>query len=223
MTYVEVVIRSLHKSYPGINRNLASIDAESVAYLAICKAAKTYKPEKAQVSAYFSAAIRNALLKELAKSQRWKCDRREDVVHALAARQEHRQSQEANRLKLALAMLPDKERQLIASRYYEGKSVSDIAYQTLQNPKTIRLQMKRALALLSELLGSPIEQPSPPTAPCSDSTDDRSAVVSCGEKPRSNRSSCSRHEGPRSGMPDRARPDRGRTSLRHQIQPSSIR
>lgn len=223
MPIVEVVIRSLHKSYPGINRNLASIDAESVAYLAICKAAKTYKPEKAQVSAYFSAAIRNALLKELAKSQRWKCDRREDVVHALAARQEHRQSQEASRLKLALAMLPEKERQLIASRYYEGKSVSDIAYLTFQNPKAIRAQMKRALALLSELLGTQPEQPSLPTEQCSGSTADHSDDVRSGEKPRSNRSSCSRHEGPRSGMPDRARPDRERTARRCPILPSSIR
>lgn len=189
---VEVVIRSLHKSFPGITGKLASIDAVSVAHLAICRAAKTYDPSRSQISAYFSAAIRNALLKELARSQKWKCDRRSDVVHELAKRQEPRQSHQDGRLRMALAMLPDYTRQLIASRYFEGKSVTEIAANTDQNPKTVRAQLKRSLALLEELLGSHDEQLSQPSEPSCGSTPCRLACAGGEGSPRPCRSSCLR-------------------------------
>jgi len=81
---VPVVINSMGRSFPGIRKKLTRIDARSVAYVAICRATQTYNPAKSKPGTYFSTAVRNALLKELARSRRLRYDSPLRVPCALA-------------------------------------------------------------------------------------------------------------------------------------------
>lgn len=159
LSIVPVVINSMHRSFPGIRKKLARIDAKAVAYMAVCRAAQTYNPEKSRVTTYFSSAIRNALLKELAKSQRLRYDSPERVPVELAEREAVRQGGQQRMLPAALSVLPGGARRLIASRYYDGLTVKEMAIKFSCDEKTVRLHLRRAVALLAEILGSPTELP----------------------------------------------------------------
>jgi RNA polymerase sigma factor (sigma-70 family) len=161
MAIVPVVINAMHRSFPGIKRKLARIDARSVAYVAVCRATQTYDPEKSKVTTYFSSAIRNALLKELARSQRLRYDSPERVPLEMAERSASRQGGQQRALPAALSVLPTGDRALIASRFHEGMSIREMSVHYRINEKTIRLRLRRAVALLAEILGSPL----PPQEP----------------------------------------------------------
>lgn len=163
LAIVPVVINSMNRSFPGIRRKLARIDAKAVAYLAVCRAAQTYNPEKSRVTTYFSSAIRNALLKELAKSQRLRYDSPERVPMELAEMETMRQGGQQRMLPAALSALPGGARRLIASRYYEGMTIREMSVRFEVDEKTVRLRLRRAVALLAEILGTSSEPPSPPT------------------------------------------------------------
>jgi len=153
MAIVPVVINAMGRSFPGIKKKLRRIDAQSVAYMAICRAAQTYNPEKSKVTTYFSSAIRNALLKELARSQKLKYDSPDRVPYELAEREAQRQSGRSTRLPAALSVLPAAERRLVASRYYYGMSIREIAVVFQMNEKLVRSRLATAVQTLSQLLG----------------------------------------------------------------------
>jgi RNA polymerase sigma factor (sigma-70 family) len=154
MAIVPVVINAMGKSYPGIKRKLRSIDGHSVAYMAICRAAQTYDETKSKITTYFSSAIRNALLKELARSQRLKYDSPDRVPYELAERMAQRQSGRSQILPAALSVLPAAERRLVASRYVYGMSIREIAVVFQLNEKLVRSRLKIAVRTLSQLLGT---------------------------------------------------------------------
>jgi RNA polymerase sigma factor (sigma-70 family) len=159
MKIVPVVINSMGRSFPGIKKKLARIDARSVAYVAVCRATQTYDSEKSRVTTYFSSAIRNALLKELARSQKLRYDSPDRVSLELAERATVRQSSQQAKLPAALGVLPCSARRLIASRYYDGLSIREMSVLFKCNEKTVRHRLRRAVAALAELLGS---SPLPP-------------------------------------------------------------
>ena len=159
---VPVVINSMGRSFPGIRKKLTRIDARSVAYVAICRATQTYDPAKSKPGTYFSTAVRNALLKELARSQRLRYDSPLRVPCALAEKVDARTGEEQRALRLALSVLPPNARQLVASRYFSRMSVREIAEQTSLNQKTVRRRLRLAVHALREILGSPPRQPEPP-------------------------------------------------------------
>lgn len=154
MAIVPVVINAMGKSFPGIKKKLKGIDSQSVAYMAICRAAQTYDPSKSKITTYFSSAIRNALLKELARSQRLKYDSPDRVPYELAERMAQRQSGRSDMLPAALSVLPAAERRLVASRYYYGMSIREIAVVLQINEKLVRSRLKSAVQTLSQLLGT---------------------------------------------------------------------
>jgi hypothetical protein len=159
ISIVPVVINSMNRSFPGISGKLAKIDAKSVAYVAVCRAAQTYDPEKSQVTTYFSSAIRNALLKELAKTQRLRYDSPERVSLELAERVAPRQSDQQRKLPAALSVLPAGERSLIASRYYSGMSIKEMSVLYKCNQKAVRARLKKAVESLAQLLETQPPQP----------------------------------------------------------------
>jgi RNA polymerase sigma factor (sigma-70 family) len=159
MAIVPVVINSMGRSFPGIKGKLARIDARSVAYVAVCRATQTYDPSKSRVTTYFSSAIRNALLKELARGQRLRYDSPDRVSLELAERMAASQGGQADKVPAALSVLPAAARSLITSRYYKGMSIREIATASKLNQKTVRARLRRAVEMLAELLGSPPEQP----------------------------------------------------------------
>lgn len=154
MAIVPVVINAMGRSFPGIRKKLRRIDAHSVAYMAICRAAQTYNPAKSKVTTYFSSAIRNALLKELARSQRLRYDSQDRVPYELAEREAQRQSGRSTKLPAALSVLPAAERRVVASRYYYGMTIREIAVVLDMNEKLVRLRLKSAVQTLSQLLGN---------------------------------------------------------------------
>jgi len=179
MAIVPVVINAMGRSYPGIRKRIARIDASSVAYVAICRASQTYNPDKSKVTTYFSSAIRNAILKELARSQRQRYDSPERVSMELAENAAKPQSGEERLLPAALESLPAQARDLIASRYYGRMSVREISDSTGLAQKAVRARLRNAVELLAGFLGTrPPPQP-PPRGRCCGSTDSHSGAEPC--------------------------------------------
>jgi len=154
LAIVPVVINSMKRSFPGIQKKLTRIDAKSIAYLAVCRAAQTYDPAKSRVTTYFSSAIRNALLKELAKSQRLRYDSPERVPLELAEKAVLLKDDLKRLLPIALSALPVNARRLIASRYYSGMSIKELGILYSCNQKTVRNRLRNAVELLARLLES---------------------------------------------------------------------
>jgi RNA polymerase sigma factor (sigma-70 family) len=151
---IPAVIAAMNRSFPGIRKKLARIDAHSVAHVAICRAAQTYDPDKSKVTTYFSTAVRNAILKELAKSQRLRYDSPERVPLEVAERSAARQGSRKHELSAALSMLPDVARALIASRYVASLSIKEISALHGMNQKRARARLKAAVSRLESILGS---------------------------------------------------------------------
>jgi len=63
--WVPRCVKRFIDSMPCLRSAASLCDLESAAYLACCKAARTYKPSKGNPSAYFSVAIKNAMLREI--------------------------------------------------------------------------------------------------------------------------------------------------------------
>lgn len=66
--WVPKCIKSFLNSMPCLREIARNCDLTSAAYMACCKAARTYEKDKGiSVSAYFSVAIRNGMLREVQK------------------------------------------------------------------------------------------------------------------------------------------------------------
>jgi RNA polymerase sigma factor (sigma-70 family) len=157
MVFVEPAIQGLCRSYPGIRRQVARIDAVEVAQLAVCRAAQTYRPEKSKPTTYFSMAIRNALLKEIARNKRAVIDGPDRIplveVEAL------RYSAPDHNVVLAISALPDAVVGLIRRRYYDGHTLSEIARAEGCSRSTVRRRLSIALRLLRKSLESLVRRP----------------------------------------------------------------
>lgn len=154
MVVVPKAITAFRCRYPTLRKQLAVIDSTSVAYLAICRAARTYDPAQSKVTTYFSMAIRNALLKEIDRNRRSRYDSPDRVPMELAEALATSQKGLAHRLQLAIARLPAKSRRLIHARYYKGLSLREIGEQAGCDPRTIRRRLSSALFVLQRLLES---------------------------------------------------------------------
>ena len=67
MELLPVCLKDFRNRYPFLRAIAQVADLESAALLAITKASRTYDPERAGISAYFSKTIRNACLREIEK------------------------------------------------------------------------------------------------------------------------------------------------------------
>lgn len=154
MPIVPKVIAAFGRRYPHLRRQLASIDATSVAYLAICRAARTYDPEQSRVTTYFSTAIRNAVLKEIDRNRRQRYDSPDRVPMEMAEALAAGGKNVAARLQGAVARLPAKSRRLIHARFYKGLSLREIGEQAGCDPRTIQRRLTAVLYILQRLLDS---------------------------------------------------------------------
>lgn len=150
MRFVPKAIAALRSSFPGIHHQLQRIDAESVAYLAICRAAQTYNPEKSAPTTYFSRAIRNAILKEIAKRKRLLIDGPMRVALAEVEMDGHDQSSTV--VGRALSSMPDYLARVIRGRYYNQMSLEEIAAQEGCSRYAVRRNMAKALLLFRAAL-----------------------------------------------------------------------
>lgn len=68
---IRPVYVAFHRRMPCLRAMMKVCDLEGAAQLAVCKAAKTYDPERGVgVSAYFSVAIKNAFLREIEREMK---------------------------------------------------------------------------------------------------------------------------------------------------------
>jgi RNA polymerase sigma factor (sigma-70 family) len=159
MPVVPKVIAAFWKKYPHLRKPLGRIDAECVANLAICKAARTYDPSKSKVTTYFSTAIRNALLKEIDKTRRLRYDSPLRVPLEMAMRTVAAEETPYTRLQLAIARLPPKTRRLVYARFYQGRSLRELGQQSGCDSRTIRRRLEAALKKLESLLDTELGLP----------------------------------------------------------------
>jgi len=154
MPVVPKAIAAFRCRYPTLRRQVDAIDATSVAYLAICRAAQTYDPAQSKVTTYFSMAIRNAILKEIDRNRRARYDSPDRVPMELAEALVTSQKGLTGRLHVCIARLPAKSRKLIQARFYKGLSLREIGEQAGCDPRTIRRRLASALEILQRLLES---------------------------------------------------------------------
>lgn len=140
--------------YPSLRKQLRQIDATSVAYLAVCRAATTYNPEQSKITTYFSLAVRNALLKEIDRNRRARYDSPDRVPMELAEALAIAPVRMGTKLQTAIARLPSKYRKLIHMRYYKGLSLREIGEHARCDPRTISRRLAAAVQVLGTLLGS---------------------------------------------------------------------
>ena len=153
------VIAAFWKRYRHLRKPLSRIDAESVANLAVCKAAMTYDPAKSKVTTYFSTAIRNAILKEIDKTRRLRYDSPLRVPLEMAIQQVPSQESVAPSVQAAIARLPPKMRRLVHARFWQGTSLRELGKQSGCDARTIRRRLTAVLAKLESLLESEHGQP----------------------------------------------------------------
>jgi RNA polymerase sigma factor (sigma-70 family) len=150
MQFVPKALAALACSFPGIHRQIQKIDAESVAYLAICRAAQTYNPEKSQPTTYFSRAIRNAVLKEIAKRRRQALDGPQRVTLLEADLQDYDPSWRLPAR--ALMSMPEDLARILKCRFYSQMNLSEIAEQERCARSTVRRRLSKALLLFRAAL-----------------------------------------------------------------------
>lgn len=149
---VPKALAAFYRRYPTLRKQYIRIDSTSVAYLAICKAAMTYDPEKSQVTTYFSTAIRNAVLKEIDKNRRLRYDSPDRVSMEKAEAVAAPPKQTSARLQAAIARLPASTRRLLHARFTKGQSLRELGVQAGCDPRTIRRRIDAALSVVESLL-----------------------------------------------------------------------
>lgn len=140
-------IRTFVRRNPDLRVWIRRVDMDSVAQHAICMAALTYKPEKSQVTTYFSSAIRHALYREVLTQQ--KIDGRYVPTEKILDPEPntHRTRQEMKALK-ALRLLSAKDRVLLEDRLIEQVTLEQLGYVQDCDPRTIQRRVQAALKSL---------------------------------------------------------------------------
>jgi DNA-directed RNA polymerase specialized sigma24 family protein len=136
------------KNFPCLREIAATCDLESAAQLACCKAARTYKPEKCGISAYFSVAIRNAFLKEIQKEAK---SQSHSVYRITLQQAEQRATPEKPEMEAALPALqdmPEDIRSWIESYVFGGSNFSVLGREHGVHRRTAK---KRLMSYLDKL------------------------------------------------------------------------
>lgn len=149
LVIVPKAIQGFCRAYPGIRKKLARIDSVEVANLAVVRAAKTYDKEKSKVTTYFTMAIFNALLKELAREQRRGLDGPgrlplesvDDGCPDFMVRKDVRN---------AMASIPEEARDMLYSRFFSGKTLEEMASDLGIDRRTVRRRLQAAVSQLSD-------------------------------------------------------------------------
>jgi len=147
---VKVCIASFSRAYPCLRKVAACCDLEGAAYLAVRRAAKTYNPDKAGISAYFSIAIRNAMLQEVQREMRTQAHSiRRIPLEQVNAREPPKEGQPAVAL-AALLELTEEERDWIERWVFDGTSFRAFGRESGRDPRTAKKILKARLMKLKD-------------------------------------------------------------------------
>lgn len=149
MKYVQPVIKAFLFRNPDLRRSARRVDLESVAHIAICHAAVTYRKRKSKPTTYFSSAIRHALFRAVLTQQ--KLDGRYITVERILdpQPQRHRTRQEMRALR-AISMLSAYDRYLLEDRLVEAVTLEQLGAEQNLDPRTIAKRVKDAIAKLQQ-------------------------------------------------------------------------
>jgi DNA-directed RNA polymerase specialized sigma24 family protein len=145
---IPACMNAFRRNFPCLREVASLCDLESAAHLACCKAARTYKPEKCGISAYFSVAIRNAFLKEIQKEIK----SQSGSIYRISLQQaEQRSAPEKPETEAALPALqemPDEIRAWIESYVFDGGNFSVLGRKHGVHRRTAK---KRLMSYLDKL------------------------------------------------------------------------
>lgn len=160
MKCIQPAVEFMCRMYPGIRVKLQRIDVNSIAALAICKAARSYDETKGTYLTYFSTAIRNELLKYLERNCGDTLDKpgRVPLFADTAAINSHH-----GPLQVAISSLSDDDIALIRLRYWQCLSYPEIAKRRGSSNSTTRRRVAAALDRLRNLVDSPRPEQSEPS------------------------------------------------------------
>lgn len=150
---VPVCIRVFLQRMPCIRQVAQSCDLESAAFVACCKAARTYDPARGVgLSAYFSVAIRNAMLREVQREIRSKLHSIQRITLEEADRRRPPKKEVLDSAMPAMLKLTQEERDWIESYVFEGTSFRAFGRKSGKDPRTAKKLLKARLAKLREIV-----------------------------------------------------------------------
>lgn len=154
---VPVCISAFLRQLPCLRAVAQLCDLESAAYVACCKAARTYDPSRGVgISAYFSVAIRNAMLREVQKEIKTRAHSIQRIPLSEIHNREPPKKTEADVAIPAMMQLSDEEREWIESFVFDGKSFRAFGRTAGCDPRTAKKMLK---SHLDRLRGMVDEQP----------------------------------------------------------------
>lgn len=150
---VPVCIRVFLRHMPCLRPVAQVCDLESAAYVACCKAARTYDPGRGVgVSAYFSVAIRNAMLREVQKEIKTQAHSIKRISLDEAGRRQPPKREASEAAMPAMLKLTDEERDWIESFVFDGTSFRAFGRQAECDPRTAKKLLKSRMNKLRDLV-----------------------------------------------------------------------
>lgn len=154
---VPICINVFLRRLPCIREVAQVCDLESAAYVACCKAARTYDPGKGVgISAYFSVAIRNAMLREVQKEIKTQAHSIKRIPLEEIYNRAPPKRPKAESAMPAMLHLTDEEREWIESFVFDGTSFRAFGRMSDCDPRTAKKVLKGYLDRLRDLMD---EQP----------------------------------------------------------------
>lgn len=150
---VPVCLKVFLRQLPCLRAIAQVSDLESAAYVACCKAARTYDPTRGVgISAYFSVAIRNAMLREVQREIKSRAHSIERISLDEAARRQPPKRVAPEAALPAMLQLTEEERDWIESWVFDGASFRSFGRQADCDPRTAKKLLKSRLAKLKDLV-----------------------------------------------------------------------
>lgn len=146
-----VCLADFRRRYPCFRAIAEQADLEGAAMLAITRAARTYDPEKAGISAYFSQAIRFACLREIEREIKTNAHSQYRISYEAA---EQRQPPEAKPLAdpllTAIQNLSEEERRIIEQKVFDKTSIRAFAREWGVSTRKAKARINCTLDSLAE-------------------------------------------------------------------------
>lgn len=150
---VPVCVASYKRALPWLRKVMRLCDLESAAYLACCKAARTYDPNRGVgISAYFSVAIRNAMSREISNEIRSGSTSiaRIPLLESDARVLEAMTTIADDPVFSALGALTEQERSWIERHVFDGTSYRAFGRESNCDPRTAKRRLRAHLDKLRD-------------------------------------------------------------------------
>lgn len=150
---VPICLKVFLRAMPCLRQVAVSCDLESAAYVACCKAARTYDPNRGVgVSAYFSVAIRNAMLREVQREIKTQSHSIKRISLDEAGRRQPPKREVSEAAMPAMLQLTEEERDWIESFVFDGTSFRAFGRQSGCDPRTAKKLLMSRLDKLRDLV-----------------------------------------------------------------------